>query len=565
MFAVSFAVHYGFINGCSVSVITLRCIFMGKSVKSGESRNLYSEIKTRLSSRDRGVLVTDTTFRDAHQSLMATRMRIESMLPIADKIDQVGFFSLEVWGGATFDVCIRYLNEDPWDRVRALKKHIQKTPLQMLLRGQNIVGYKNYPDDVLTKFIENAAEVGIDIFRIFDAVNDTRNLETSIETVRSVGAHAQGSVCYTISPVHTTEYYVKTANRLAELGCDSICIKDMAGMLAPNDAYNLISAFKREVGLPVHLHCHSTSGMALMTYLRACDAGVDVIDTAFSSLASGTSQPPIETVVAALKGTAHDPGFDLALLIEISEYFRDLREKHFDPVHLINPMAERIDTSILTHQIPGGMFSNLISQLKEQNAMDRLQEVLEEVPRVRRDLGYPPLVTPTSQLVGTQAVFNVLSGERYKIVSNEVKDYVKGFYGRPPAPIDEEIRKRIVGDEAVISCRPADMLEPQLKEVPEEASRLFEKEEDAITYALFPKTAMEFFKRRAQKHKEKTIMISAAERQELEEVAALTAAMVTYLNSVSRVRAVIPTRSAERPSAWSLTARRELTRSRRHR
>ncbi|MFQ5758401.1 MAG: pyruvate carboxylase subunit B, partial [Candidatus Bathyarchaeia archaeon] len=419
---------------------------------------------------------------------MATRMRTESMLPIAEKIDQVGFFSLEVWGGATFDVCIRYLTEDPWDRVRSLKKHVRKTPLQMLLRGQNIVGYKNYPDDVLVKFIEKAAEVGIDIFRIFDAVNDTRNLETSIKTVKRVGAHAQGSVCYTISPVHTIEHYVKIANRLAELGCDSICIKDMAGMLAPKDAYELVSALKKEVGLPVHLHCHSTSGMALMTYLRACDAGIDIIDTAFSPMAWGTSQPPVETVVAAFKDTPYDPGFDMELLIEISEYFRGLREKYYDPIHLIDPMAERVDTSILIHQIPGGMFSNLISQLKEQNAMDRLQEVLEEVPRVRKDLGYPPLVTPTSQLVGTQAVFNVLSGKRYSIVPKEVKDYVKGFYGRSPAPIDDKIRKKIIGDEEVITCRPADLLKPQLKSIPEEARQLFQKEEDAITYALFPKT-----------------------------------------------------------------------------
>ena len=508
------------------------------------------------------VKITDTTFRDAHQSLMATRMRTESMLPIAEKIDQVGFFSLEVWGGATFDVCIRYLAEDPWDRVRSLKKHVRKTPLQMLLRGQNIVGYKNYPDDVLIKFIEKAAEVGIDIFRIFDAVNDTRNLETSIRTVKRVGAHAQGSVCYTISPVHTTEHYVKIAKRLAELGCDSICIKDMAGMLAPKDAYELVSAFKREVGLPVHLHCHSTSGMALMTYLRACDAGVDIIDTAFSPLAWGTSQPPVETVVAAFKDTPYDPGFDMELLIEISEYFRGLREKYYDPIHLIDPMAERVDTSILIHQIPGGMFSNLISQLKEQNAMDRLQEVLEEVPKVRKDLGYPPLVTPTSQLVGTQAVFNVLSGERYKIVPKEVKDYVKGFYGRPPAPIDDEIRKKITGDEEVITCRPADLLEPQLKTVPEEARQLFEKEEDALTYALFPKTAIEFFRKRAKKREEEAISVSAVERQELEEVAALSTAIVTYLDSVGRVGAVIPVRRAERLSAWSLAGRRELTRSR---
>ncbi|NIP67204.1 oxaloacetate decarboxylase subunit alpha [Candidatus Bathyarchaeota archaeon] len=508
------------------------------------------------------VRLTDTTFRDAHQSLMATRMRTESMLPIAPKVDQVGFFSLEVWGGATFDVCLRYLKEDPWERVRELKKHIRKTPLQMLLRGQNIVGYKNYPDDVLIKFIEKAAEVGIDIFRIFDAVNDTRNLETSIKTVKKVGAHAQGSVCYTISPVHTTEHYVKIADRLADLGCDSICIKDMAGMLAPKDAYQLVSALKEQVGLSVHLHCHSTSGMALMTYLKACEAGVDIIDTAFSPLAMGTSQPPVETVVAAFRDMPYDPRLDLELLMEISEYFRGLREKYYDPLDLIDSRSESIDTSILIHQIPGGMFSNLISQLKEQNALDRLQEVLDEVPRVREDLGYPPLVTPTSQLVGTQAVFNVLSGERYKIVPKEVKDYVRGFYGRSPAPIEEEIKKKIIGDEEIITCRPADLLEPQLQAIPKEARQLFQKEEDALTYVLFPKTALEFFQKREEKPEEKQAKLGESERQELEEVAALSTAVATYLDSVSKVSAVIPVRESASPSAWTLAGRQEATRYR---
>ncbi len=489
---------------------------------------------------------------------MATRMRTDSMLPIAEKIDQVGFFSLEVWGGATFDVCIRYLAEDPWERVRSLKKHIRKTPLQMLLRGQNIVGYKNYSDDVVEKFVEKAAEVGISIFRVFDALNDVRNLETSIRTVKKVGAHAQGSICYTVSPVHTIEHYLEIAKKLAELDCDSICIKDMAGMLAPKTAYDLVSVLKREIGLPVHLHCHSTSGMVFMTYLRACDAGVDIVDTAFSPLGWGTSQPPVETLVAALKDTPYDPGFDMDLLVEIARYFKGLREKYYDPIHLISPMLERIDTSILVHQIPGGMFSNLISQLKEQNAMDRLKEVLEEVPRVRRDLGYPPLVTPTSQLVGTQAVFNVLSGERYRIVPKEVKDYVKGFYGKSPVPIDKEIKRKIVGDEKVITCRPADLLKPQLKSVPKEARAFFEKEEDTLTYALFPQAALEFFKKRAQKQKEKSVSISETERQELEEVAAVSTAIATYLESVGEVKAVIPTRRMKKVSDWAMAGRREL-------
>jgi len=504
------------------------------------------------------VKITDTTFRDAHQSLMATRMRTDSMLPMAEKIDQVGFFSLEVWGGATFDVCIRYLVEDPWDRVRLLKKHILKTPLQMLLRGQNIVGYKNYPDDVVEKFVEKAAEVGIDVFRIFDAVNDVRNLETAIKTVKRVGAHAQGTVCYTISPVHTIEHYLEIANRLAELDCDSICIKDMAGMLSPQDAYDLVNAFKKKIGLPVHLHCHSTSGMALMTYLRACDAGVDIIDTAFSPLAGGTSQPPVETVVAALKNTLYDPGFDMELLFEIAEYFRNLREKYYDPIRLIDPMAEKIDTSILVHQIPGGMFSNLISQLKEQNAMDRLKEVLEEVPRVRKDLGYPPLVTPTSQLVGTQAVFNVLSGKRYSIVPKEVKEYVKGFYGKPPAPIDEEVRKKIIGKGKIITCRPADLLKPQLDKIRKELKGVTEKEEDILTYALFPQAALEFFKKRAQRREEEVISLSMTERQELEEVAAVSTAVIAYTDSMRVVTAVIPERKVSKPSPWSLVGRQEL-------
>jgi len=489
---------------------------------------------------------------------MATRMRTDSMLPIAEKMDQVGFWSLEVWGGATFDVCIRFLSEDPWDRVRQLKKHIQKTPLQMLLRGQNIVGYKNYPDDVVVKFVEKAAEVGIDIFRIFDALNDIRNLETSIKTVKKVGKHAQGTICYTISPVHTIEHYVKVAKRLAELNCDSICIKDMAGMLAPQEAYELVSALKKEVGLPVHLHCHATSGMALMTYLRACDAGTDILDTAFSPFAWGTSQPPVETVVAALRNTPYDPKLDMKLLIEIAEYFRGLREKYYDPLHLIDPMSEKIDTSILVHQIPGGMFSNLISQLKEQNAMDRLKEVLEEVPKVRKDLGYPPLVTPTSQLVGTQAVFNVLAGERYKIVPKEVKDYVKGLYGKPPARIDREVKKKIIGDEEVITRRPADLLKPQLSAIPKEAKQLFEKEEDALTYALFPQAALEFFKKRKKKRKEEAVSISETKRQELEEVAAVSTAIATYLESISEVKAVIPIRKIKKVSEWAIAGRREL-------
>ena len=502
------------------------------------------------------VKITDTTFRDAHQSLMATRMRTESMVPIAEKIDQVGFFSLEVWGGATFDSCIRYLNEDPWERLRTLRRHVKKTKLQMLLRGQNVVGYRNYPDDVVIKFVEKAYENGIDIFRVFDALNDLRNLQTAIKTVKKVGAHAQGTICYTISPVHTVEYYVETAKGLAEMECDSICIKDMAGMLAPEPAYKLVTAIKEKVGLPVHLHCHSTSGMAMMTYLRACQADVDIIDTAFSPLAWGTSQPPVESIVAALRGTPYDPGFDMKLLVEIADYFRELREKYYDPLRLISPLAERVDPSILVHQIPGGMFSNLIAQLKEQNALHRLREVLEEVPKVREELGYPPLVTPTSQLVGIQAVFNVLSGERYKIVPKEVKDYVKGFYGKPPAPIKEEIRKKIIGDEQPITCRPADLLEPALDKIPEEAKRYIKSEEDMLTYALFPAPALEFFKKRLRKREEKAV--PPEERTELEQAAAVSAAIALYVTSLGQVKAVIPKRRRSGLSPWVLAGRRSL-------
>jgi oxaloacetate decarboxylase alpha subunit len=505
------------------------------------------------------VKITDTTFRDAHQSLMATRMRTESMLPIAEKIDEVGFFSLEVWGGATFDVSIRYLNEDPWERLRALKNRVKKTPLQMLLRGQNLVGYRNYPDDVLVKFIERAAATGIDIFRIFDALNDTRNLEKAIKTVKKVGAHAQGSLCYTISPIHTTEYYLKVAKHLAELECDSICIKDMAGMLMPKNAFELVSALKKDIGLPVHMHCHSTSGTVMMTYLRAIQGGADILDTAFSPFASGTSQPPVESVVAGLRETDYDTKLDIELLIEIAKYFQELREKYYDPLQLISPLAERVDTTILTHQIPGGMFSNLISQLKEQNALDKLNAVLEEVPKVRKELGYPPLVTPTSQLVGTQAVFNVLQGERYKLVSKEVKDYTKGYYGRPPAAIDKEIKKKIIGDDEPIKCRPADLLEPELNKIPKEILYHIESEEDRLTYALFPQVAAEFFKKRHAKQKEKELALTP-EQQKLEEIAALSTAIAAFLKSTTEVKAVIPTRKTRstRITPWVLATRQEL-------
>ncbi len=439
------------------------------------------------------VKITDTTLRDAHQSLIATRMRTRDMLPIAEKLDEAGFFSLEVWGGATFDSCIRYLNEDPWERLRSLKEIIKDTPLQMLLRGQNLVGYRHYADDVVVKFVEKAAENGIGVFRIFDAVNDIRNMEVSIRTAKKCGAHVQGTISYTTSPVHTNESFVEFAHELASLECDSLCIKDMAGLITPMDAYTLIRSLKKEVGLPVDLHSHSTSGMALMSYMAACKAGVDILDTAISPFAGGTSQPPTETVVAGLKETKWDTGLDLAKLIDIKAYFEEIKEKYRG---ILDPISEKTDTRVLVYQVPGGMLSNLVSQLKEQNAIDRFDEVLEEMPRVREDLGYPPLVTPTSQIVGTQAVLNVLMGERYKVIPKEVKEYVRGMYGRSPAQINKEIMVKVLGDEQPITCRPADLLEPELARLEEEARELglVKKEEDVLTYALYPQVAPKFLR-----------------------------------------------------------------------
>ena len=379
------------------------------------------------------VKITETALRDAHQSLLATRMRTRDMVPIAEEMDKIGFHSVEAWGGATFDTCIRYLNEDPWERLRNLKSEFTRTPIQMLLRGQNLVGYKHYPDDIVTKFVEKSYENGVDIFRVFDALNDIRNMEQTIKVAKAQGAHVQGTISYTISPVHTLDDFVDLAKELEALECDSVAIKDMAGLINPATAYELVSRLKEETDLLVNLHCHCTSGMTPISYYAACEAGVDILDTAISPLAWGTSQPPTESMIAALQGTPYDTGLDLTALNDIKKYFDQLREKY---AALIDPIAERVDTDVLIYQIPGGMLSNLISQLKEQNALDRYSDVLEEMPRVRKDMGYPPLVTPTSQIVGIQAVMNVLSGERYKTVSNEVKEYMKGNYGKPPAKVN---------------------------------------------------------------------------------------------------------------------------------
>ncbi|WP_407381676.1 sodium-extruding oxaloacetate decarboxylase subunit alpha [Methanobrevibacter sp.] len=439
------------------------------------------------------VRFTETALRDAHQSLLATRMRTRDMIPIAEEMDKVGYFSVEAWGGATFDTCIRYLNEDPWERLRNLKSEFNKTPIQMLLRGQNLVGYKHYPDDVVEKFVEKSYENGVDIFRVFDALNDIRNMEKAIKVAKDQGAHVQGTISYTISPVHTLDDFVNLAKDLEALDCDSVAIKDMAGLITPTAAYDLVSKLKEETDLLVDLHCHCTSGMTPISYYAACQAGVDILDTAISPLSWGTSQPPTESMVAALQGTPYDTGLDLKQLTHIKKYFDDIREKY---ATLLDPIAESIDADVLLYQIPGGMLSNLISQLKEQNALDRYNDVLEEMPRVRKDMGYPPLVTPTSQIVGIQAVMNVLGGERYKTVSNEVKEYMKGNYGKPPAPVNEEISKKIIGDEEVITCRPADLLEPEFDKFKSEGMEegFVKSDEDALTYALYPPIAPKFLK-----------------------------------------------------------------------
>ena len=439
------------------------------------------------------VRFTETALRDAHQSLLATRMRTRDMIPIAEEMDNVGYFSVEAWGGATFDTCIRYLNEDPWERLRLLKSEFNKTPIQMLLRGQNLVGYKHYPDDVVTKFVEKSYENGVDIFRIFDALNDIRNMEKAIKVAKDQGAHVQGTISYTISPVHSLEDFVNLAKDLEALDCDSVAIKDMAGLITPTAAYDLVSALKEETDLLVDLHCHCTSGMTPISYYAACQAGVDILDTAISPLAWGTSQPPTESIVAALQGTEFDPELDLNLLTHIKKYFEDIKEKYHC---ILDPISESVDTDVLLYQIPGGMLSNLISQLKEQGAIDRYTDVLDEMPRVRKDMGYPPLVTPTSQIVGIQSVMNVLGGERYKTVSNEVKEYMKGMYGKSPAPVDPEISKKIIGDEEVITCRPADLLEGEFEKFKKEGEEkgFVKSDEDALTYALYPPIAPKFLK-----------------------------------------------------------------------
>ncbi len=447
------------------------------------------------------VQITDTILRDAHQSLIATRMRTEDMLPIIEKLDRVGYHSVEMWGGATFDACLRFLKEDPWQRLRDLRAGFKNTKMQMLLRGQNVLGYRHYADDVVEYFIEKAIYNGIDIIRIFDALNDTRNLETAIKATKREKGHAQVAVSYTLSDYHTLDYYAKLAKELENMGADSICIKDMAGLLVPYEATKLVKTIKEVTSLPLQMHAHYTSGVASMTYLKAVEAGADIIDCAISPFALGTAQPATEVMVETFKGTEFDTGYDQELLSEIADYFRPMREEALDS-GLMNPKVLGVNIKTLLYQVPGGMLSNLVSQLQTQGAEDKYYEVLEEIPKVRADYGYPPLVTPSSQIVGTQAVMNVLAGERYKIVTKESKALVRGEYGRTPMPISDEIKKKVIGDEEQITCRPADLIKPELDRLRKEAEKWMKQDEDVLSYALFTQVAEEFFKyRQAQDEK----------------------------------------------------------------
>lgn len=446
------------------------------------------------------VLITETILRDAHQSLAATRMGIQDMIPALEDLDNVGYNALECWGGATFDSSVRFLNEDPWERLRTIRKHCPKTKLQMLLRGQNLLGYKHYADDVVDYFVSKSVANGIDIIRIFDALNDFRNIEVALKATIREGAHAQGCISYTTSPFHSTEKFVEDAKRLEDMGADSVCIKDMAGLLLPYEAYTLVKALKSELKVPIELHTHYTSGVGSMSYLKAIEAGCDIVDTALSPLAMGTSQPPTEPLVATLQGTEYDTGLKMDDLTTASEHFRGIRERWLAS-GLIDPKVLGVDVNALKYQVPGGMLSNLVSQLKQAGKSDQFDEVLREVPRVRKEMGYPPLVTPSSQIVGTQAVMNIVTGERYKMVPKESKALIRGEYGQTPAPIDPEILKKVLGDEPQITNRPADDIPPELDKIRQEAAEYIEQEEDVLTYAMFPQVAEKFFIwRRAQRH-----------------------------------------------------------------
>ncbi|MBQ1272609.1 MAG: oxaloacetate decarboxylase subunit alpha [Clostridia bacterium] len=444
------------------------------------------------------VKITETILRDAHQSLVATRMTMDEMLPALELLDKAGYNALEAWGGATFDSCLRFLDEDPWQRLRTIRDHVKNTKLQMLLRGQNLLGYRNYSDDVVEYFVQKSLANGIDVIRIFDALNDPRNLNTAVKAAVKEGGHVQAAFSYTLSPVHNTESFVKFAKQLEEMGASSICVKDMAGLLVPYTTYELIKALKENVKIPIELHTHYTTGMASMVLMKAVEAGVDIIDTALSPLSMGTSQPSTEVMVAALQGTEYDTGLDLNVLNDAAKIFAPLREKYLKS-GLLNPKVMGVDVNGLLYQVPGGMLSNLVSQLKQMGQEDKYQAVLEEVPRVRADAGYPPLVTPTSQIVGTQAVFNVIFG-RYQNVSKEFRGLVKGEYGKTPVEIDPEFRKQILGDDEPITCRPADLIEPELETLREKVKQYEEQPEDVLSYALFEQVATKFFQNRQAKN-----------------------------------------------------------------
>ena len=442
---------------------------------------------------DKKVLVTDLILRDAHQSLLATRMRTEDMLPICDKLDKVGYWSLEAWGGATFDACVRFLKEDPWERLRQLKEALPNTPIQMLLRGQNLLGYRHYSDDVVQAFVAKAAANGVDVFRIFDAMNDMRNIKVSVEAVLKAGKHAQGAISYTTSPVHTIDHFVEQARELEAMGCQTVCIKDMAGLLTPVRTEELFAALSASVKVPLHFHSHTTSGLANICMVKAVENGCRHVDTTISSLSWGTSHSPTESMVVAFRDTEYDTGLDLERLQEIGMYFHEVRKKY----HQYESEFTGIDTRVQVNQIPGGMISNLSNQLKEQGALDKMNDVMKELPQVREDLGYPPLVTPTSQIVGTQAVLNVITGKRYKSITNEVKLYLQGRYGQAPGAVNDAVRNLAIGDEKVITCRPADLIEPELDALRAEVGELARSEEDVLTYAMFPEIGRAFLEERA--------------------------------------------------------------------
>jgi oxaloacetate decarboxylase alpha subunit len=454
------------------------------------------------------LFITDTILRDAHQSQAATRMKIDDMIPALERLDQIGYWSLECWGGATFDVCMRFLNEDPWVRLRTLKKYMPNTKLQMLFRGQNILGYKHYADDVVDSFVGKSIENGIEVIRIFDALNDTRNLEQAIKSCKKYGGICEPALSYTESPVHNEAYFVKLAKELEQMGADVICIKDMANLLLPFDAYSLVKKLKENVSVPIHLHTHNTTGTGDMTYLMAAQAGVDIVDCALSPMANGTAQPATEALVATLKGTVRDTGLDLEKLSDVATHFRNVADK-MKAEGTLDPKVLNVDTKTLIYQVPGGMLSNMLSQLKQAGKEDKYYDVLDEVPRVRKDFGYPPLVTPTSQIVGTQAVMNVIAGERYKMVPKESKALLRGEYGRLPAEVNEDVRKKAIGEDEVIACRPADLIEPELEKYKAEMQEksIGKCEEDVLSYALFPQVAEKFLKERDSENTVRNLIV----------------------------------------------------------